>query len=53
MKTYSIQVSKLGQYSITLPKVIVEGKGWQHGTELTFKFGPRGEVILDDKKNGE
>jgi len=50
MKAYSIQVSKLGQYSITLPKVLVESKGWQAGTRLTFKYGSKGEFILEEVK---
>jgi hypothetical protein len=50
MKAYSIQVSKLGQYSITIPLTLAELKGWQAGTQLSFKFGPRGEVVLEEVK---
>jgi hypothetical protein len=51
MKAYKLQVKKMGktvQAMITIPRAIWEGKGWGHGSEIYFKFGPKGEVILED-----
>jgi hypothetical protein len=46
-KTYRIQINNnTGQAFITIPKVIMEGKSWKEKTELTYKIGPNGEVIL-------
>lgn len=50
MKTYTIMQTKLGQYLITLPSAIVEGKGWGAGTQVTFRFGAKGEVMLEEMK---
>lgn len=45
-----LQINKRGQTSITVPKAIVDAKGWTDGQELAFKFGPHGELILEEKK---
>lgn len=52
VKHYKIQVSKEGQYSVTLPLAICQGKGWVHGTPVVFRFGPKGEVIIEETKTG-
>jgi bifunctional DNA-binding transcriptional regulator/antitoxin component of YhaV-PrlF toxin-antitoxin module len=44
-----LQKSPHDQYYITLPKTMVEAKGWQKGQELMIEFGPRGEFILKEK----
>ena len=46
-----LQCSNVGQYTITVPTAIAAGKGWKHGTLLEFKFGSKGEVILDEAKD--
>ena len=52
VKTYKIQTNrKTHQAFITVPKVIMDGKGWIEKTEITYKIGPNGEVILE--KNAE
>lgn len=49
VKTYKIQMNKkTSQAFITIPTVIMEGKGWKEKTELRYKIGPNGEVILED-----
>lgn len=34
------------QYKITLPKAIIEAKGWAKGNELRVILSERGELIL-------
>ena len=49
VKTYKIQVNKkTSQAFITIPKVIMDGKGWKEKTEVTYKIGSQGELILDE-----
>jgi AbrB family looped-hinge helix DNA binding protein len=47
-----------GQYRITLPKDLVEDKGWSPGTQVRFIETPEGDIILKvvkkaDKKGGD
>ncbi len=50
-KSYKIQMNKkTGQAFVSVPKVIMTAKDWKEKTELTYKIGPAGEVIL---KNGK
>lgn len=47
-----LQIAKRGntvQGIITIPRAIWEGKKWKDGQELLFTFGPKGEVILEEK----
>jgi hypothetical protein len=47
VKSYRIQINKkTGQAFVTVPKVIMDGKGWKEKTEITYKIGTKGEVIL-------
>ena len=47
VKSYRIQKNKkTGQSFVTIPKVIMDGKGWMEKTEVTYKIGLNGEVIL-------
>jgi bifunctional DNA-binding transcriptional regulator/antitoxin component of YhaV-PrlF toxin-antitoxin module len=39
-------VNNRGQFKITLPKDIVESKGWDSGTRLRFLEDPEGNIIL-------
>ena len=53
MKAYKLQVKKVGdtnQGIVTIPKTIWEGKGWKNGTPLNFKFGTKGEVVIEEAK---
>ncbi len=36
-------------YIITIPKAIVEAKGWKKGTELTFKL-QNGDLLIQEVK---
>lgn len=36
----------LERYFITVPKAMVEAKGWKKGTELAWMFNERGELVL-------
>lgn len=38
------------QYKVTLPKAIIEAKGWSKGSELRIILNERGELVL--VKNG-
>ena len=44
-----LQKTNKGQYYLTLPKAMVEAKGWDKGTELKIEIGKRGEFILKEK----
>lgn len=34
------------QYKITLPKAIIEAKGWTKGSEVRIMLNEKGELIL-------
>lgn len=38
------------QYKITLPKAIIEAKGWSKGNDVKIIINEKGEIIL--KNNG-
>lgn len=44
-----IQKTNKGQYYLTLPKALVEAKGWGKGTELKIEIGKSGEFTLKKK----
>ena len=46
-----LQKTNRGQYYLTLPKNMVEAKGWSKGQELKIEFGPKGEFILKERDN--
>jgi hypothetical protein len=51
VKSYKIQMNKkTGQSFVTIPKVIMDGKEWKERTEVTYKIGPNGEVILKETR---
>ncbi|MFH0862901.1 MAG: hypothetical protein V1875_07735 [Candidatus Altiarchaeota archaeon] len=37
---------KTGQAFVTIPRVIMDGKGWKEKTEISYKIGSSGEVII-------
>jgi hypothetical protein len=43
--------NKTGQAFVTIPKVIMEGKSWGEKTEIIYKIGPKGEVILQQTQD--
>ena len=43
-----IQETKNGQHFITLPIMIVKGKGWKKGTELKIQINEKGDIILKE-----
>lgn len=43
-----LQRSKVGQYYLTIPKPLVEAKGWSKGTELKVRFNERGNLELEE-----
>jgi len=45
-----LQRSAQDQYVITLPKTMVEAKGWTKGQELKIEFGPKGEFMIKEKQ---
>lgn len=38
-----------GQFSITLPKLMVQQKKWGKGKELLFVFNERGNIEITEK----
>jgi hypothetical protein len=47
VKSYRIQMNKkTGQAFVTIPKVIMDGKGWREKTEVIYRIGNNGEVFL-------
>lgn len=40
--------ARLERYSITVPKAMVEAKGWKKGTDLVWMFNERGELVLTE-----
>jgi hypothetical protein len=47
VRSYRIQINKkTGQAFVTVPKVIMEGKDWKEKTEIIYKIGTKGEVIM-------
>lgn len=43
-------VAYKGQYRITIPKDLVEAKGWKAGTRLRFVEDAKGDVSLKEIK---
>ena len=41
-----------GQYRVTLPKDLVEDKGWKAGTKVRFIETPEGDIIIRVIKKG-
>ncbi|MFH1399069.1 MAG: AbrB/MazE/SpoVT family DNA-binding domain-containing protein [Candidatus Woesearchaeota archaeon] len=41
-----IQFINNKQYKITLPKQIVDAKGWKKGDTLVVKINEKGEIVL-------
>jgi len=39
---------KGGQYTITIPQVFVEDKGWLKGQKLAIAYDPNGNLVLKE-----
>jgi bifunctional DNA-binding transcriptional regulator/antitoxin component of YhaV-PrlF toxin-antitoxin module len=44
-----IQRNNRGQYTITLPKPLVEGMRWDKGQRLEFQILSKGEIVLRER----
>lgn len=45
-KMVKLQFANEKQYKITLPKPIVEAKGWKKGDKIRVKINDKGEIVL-------
>ncbi|MBU4266411.1 MAG: hypothetical protein KKE96_04195 [Candidatus Altiarchaeota archaeon] len=45
-----LQKTNKGQYYLTLPRALVEAKGWKKRTEFTIKFNEKGNLELEEVK---
>lgn len=41
-----LQFPNKKQYKITLPKQIVEAKGWKKGDKIIVRINDKGEIVL-------
>ena len=41
-----LQFDNNKQYKITLPKAIIDAKGWEKGDEIKIRFDKEGNLIL-------
>ncbi len=41
-----LQFDNNKQYKVTLPKALVEAKGWKKGTEIKILLDPQGNILL-------
>ncbi len=41
-----LQFPNKKQYQVTLPKQIVEAKGWKKGDKIIVKINDKGEIVL-------
>jgi bifunctional DNA-binding transcriptional regulator/antitoxin component of YhaV-PrlF toxin-antitoxin module len=44
-----IQQNARGQYTVTLPKPLVEALGWHKGKELAVDIMERGKIMLRER----
>jgi len=44
-----IQQNAKGQYTVTLPKPVVEGMNWRKGQELLLEIVEKGMILLKQK----
>ena len=43
-----LQKTPKGQYVLTLPKKVVEAKGWEKGIKIKVRFNERGNLELEE-----
>ena len=47
---YMVKLQKnKGQYFITIPKDIIEDKGWENAEEFIWQYSSSGDIILKEK----
>ena len=48
-----LQFDNNKQYKITLPKALIDAKGWKKGSEVKISLDSKGDIVLriDDDKN--
>lgn len=44
-----LQYDNNKQYKVTLPKALIEAKGWEKGTELLVVLDDKGNIVLKPK----
>ena len=44
-----IQQNNKGQYTVTIPKPLVEAMNWKKGLKLTVEIMDKGRIILSEK----
>ena len=47
-----LQYDQNKQYKITLPKALVEAKGWKKGDRIAIILDDRGNILLNIKGKG-
>ncbi|MBD3389057.1 MAG: hypothetical protein GF416_08215 [Candidatus Altiarchaeales archaeon] len=45
-----IQQNNRGQFTVTLPKPLVEGMRWVKGQRLDFEIVEKGKIMLKERK---
>ncbi len=45
-----IQKTNKGQYYLTLPRALVEAKGWDKGTKVKIRLTEKGNLELEEEK---
>jgi len=45
-----LQFDRNAQYKITLPKALIEAKGWKKGDRVTITLDAKGDIILKVNK---
>ena len=45
-----LQFPNKKQYTVTIPKSLVEAKGWQKGDTVEFFFDEKGRLVLERGK---
>lgn len=46
-----LQHDRNGQYKVTLPKALIEAKGWEKGDQLKIRLAEQGNLILAREVN--
>lgn len=48
-----LQFDNNKQYKLTLPKALVDAKGWKKGSEIKIELDPQGNILLKRKNEKE
>ncbi|MBD3350452.1 MAG: hypothetical protein GF364_03100 [Candidatus Lokiarchaeota archaeon] len=44
-----LQETPRGQFTLTIPKAIVNAKGWKAGEDLSLEFDSKGNIVIKEK----